>query len=439
MSSKHDLDSEARAILSKNDRGGYTVPTARLYPYQWNWDSAFVALGFATFDVARAWRELELLAEGQWASGMIPHILFRQNDPDYFPGPTTWQTPDAEQGGGRMPTGGISQPPVYASIVRELYEQTGNDNKAQVLFDVAYRFNKWFIAERTAQDMNVIATVHPWETGRDNCPDWDGGLAGMDVDPELEHYTRKDTQHADASQRPSSEQYDKYISIVKYGRDTGWNQRTLTDSGPFLVADPGLHFMLLRANRDLLWLANTLGHSDDVRAEITDWIAAGESGAQELWNTDVQAFCAKDLRSGEFSDGFSNASALCFYAGVGTPEQQDATRLHIERIGKKAQFLLPSWDPDHASFEQQRYWKGPLWPQMNYIVAKGLAESGYNVLAERMRTDLAAVIKRSGFRECFDPMTGDGCIGTDFSWTAALWLAWASDSRYSNPKTKRAF
>ena len=41
------LDAEARRILQLNDKGGYTVPTAGLYPYQWNWDSAFAALGFA--------------------------------------------------------------------------------------------------------------------------------------------------------------------------------------------------------------------------------------------------------------------------------------------------------------------------------------------------------------------------------------------------------
>jgi len=46
------LDAQAKSILLTNDRGGYTVPTARLYPYQWNWDSAFVALGFATFAMA---------------------------------------------------------------------------------------------------------------------------------------------------------------------------------------------------------------------------------------------------------------------------------------------------------------------------------------------------------------------------------------------------
>ncbi|MGI9510795.1 MAG: MGH1-like glycoside hydrolase domain-containing protein, partial [Geminicoccaceae bacterium] len=85
------LDQQAIDILKTNDRGGYTIPTSRLYPYQWNWDSAFAALGFMTFDPARAWREVEMLFEGQWDDGMVPHILFRRDDPDYFPGPSVWQ------------------------------------------------------------------------------------------------------------------------------------------------------------------------------------------------------------------------------------------------------------------------------------------------------------------------------------------------------------
>ena len=67
-----DFAEAARTVLRTNDRGGYTVPTARLYPYQWNWDSAFCAMGFATFDEARAWREIERLLEGQWDDGLVP-------------------------------------------------------------------------------------------------------------------------------------------------------------------------------------------------------------------------------------------------------------------------------------------------------------------------------------------------------------------------------
>ncbi|WP_297580706.1 hypothetical protein [Roseibium sp.] len=76
-----ELDQTAKSILTENDQGGYTIPTKGLYPYQWNWDSVFVALGFAEFDRDRAWREIEMLFEGQWRDGMVPHILFRKDFP----------------------------------------------------------------------------------------------------------------------------------------------------------------------------------------------------------------------------------------------------------------------------------------------------------------------------------------------------------------------
>ena len=62
------------------------------------------------------------------------------------------------------------------------------------------------------------------------------------------------------------------------------------------------------------------------------------------------------------------------------------------------------------------------------MIAMGLAEYGETEMAAKMRDDLRSVIELSGFYECFDPVDGSGCIGTDFSWTAALWLAWASPS-----------
>src|SRR3954463_6998212 len=112
---KPGMEEAARAILTRNDRGGYTVPTDRLYPFQWNWDSAFVAMGFALFDVDRAFRELERLVEGQWDDGMIPHIVFHAPSESYFPGPGVWGTRH------RIPTSGITQPPVFATALRRLH------------------------------------------------------------------------------------------------------------------------------------------------------------------------------------------------------------------------------------------------------------------------------------------------------------------------------
>ena len=70
----------ATATLDRNWRDGYTVPSPRLYPFQWNWDSGFIALGLAWHRPERALREIRSMFRGQWGSGLLPHINFHQPD-----------------------------------------------------------------------------------------------------------------------------------------------------------------------------------------------------------------------------------------------------------------------------------------------------------------------------------------------------------------------
>ena len=55
-------------------------------------------------------------------------------------------------------------------------------------------------------------------------------------------YQRRDTSHVDVNQRPTQEQYDKFIAIVEFGQ-TGWNHKLIHNDGPFLMADPGVQFI----------------------------------------------------------------------------------------------------------------------------------------------------------------------------------------------------
>lgn len=421
MLQKSTLHQRAIETLVKNDRGGFTIPTAGLYPYQWNWDSAFCALGIATYDMDRAWAEITSLIEGQLPDGMIPSIIFREDSPDYFPGPSRWGKTH-----GTIPSTGVSQPPVLATVVRQITKGAQGAARRAEVFDAIFAWHKWYHDARTAN--GIVATVHPWETGRDNCPEWNIGLDLMDVAPDLPPYTRKDNTHVDAKFRPTQEQYDKYLTIVHFGKSIDWDQRRLTDEGPFLMADPNIHFILLRADKDLLAMAEDLGKPAETCDQIRAWIAKGDAATDYIWNEDLGAFAARDIRTGAFSNGFSNCSALCFYADSGTPEQRARVLEHLHRVDGKVSFMLPSWDPDAPDFEPHRYWCGPIWPQMNYMVAKGLAEQGETSLADNMRDDLYRAIEQSGFWECFDPLTGEGCVGANFSWTAAVWLSWQNET-----------
>ncbi|MEM1303165.1 MAG: hypothetical protein AAGH17_11305, partial [Pseudomonadota bacterium] len=356
------MDEQARAILRGNDRGGYTVPTAGLYPYQWNWDSAFAAWGFATFDLPRAWQELETLFVGQWGNGMVPHILFHKPDPGYFPGPDVWG------GTGPIPSSGISQPPVAASFARRVYETDPETGRAWLtgLFPKMLAWHRWFMDWRL--DQGAVCVTHPWEAGRDNTPDWDGAMAGIDP-AGVGAYTRRDTSHVDPAMRPTKYDYDRYIWLVKLGRSLNWDEAKLLEANPFRVADPTMTFILLRAQRDLAVLGRELGH--DVSAIEAD-IDVLEAGAETLWNPGLQCYDARDARSGAWANCVSNASFLNWYAGVDNP----AMHQQYDRISDLCTYPVPSHDPSSDRFDAKRYWRGPTWGIMNALIAMGLRERG---------------------------------------------------------------
>jgi len=108
-------DRAARRVLATNWRRCATVPSARLYPHQWSWDSAFIAIGLRHLSPARAQRELESLFGAQWRDGRVPHIVFDPLVPAdaYFPGPSFWRS-GSVPGAAAVPTSGIVQPPAHA-------------------------------------------------------------------------------------------------------------------------------------------------------------------------------------------------------------------------------------------------------------------------------------------------------------------------------------
>ncbi len=407
------LSEDAQRILIENDRGGYTVPSARLYPFQWNWDSLFVALGWAEFDRDRAWQEIDTLFTAQWPSGMVPHIVFWTDQSSYFPGPDVWRG-----GHGGTASSGISQPPVAATVVRHLIE-TGAGEPSADRFEAMDRWHRWWHSARDVDGRGVIAVVHPWESGRDNLPDWDQPLSAVDTSG-VGTYDRRDLDVVDSAMRPHKDDYDRYLALVEYGASRGWEDEPVATGMPFRVADPGVTAILLRAERDLAWLGRRLGR--DV-ADIESRIARLEVGFEQFWHPEAGTYCSFDLLTGVHATAGTSASFLAPYAGVDA--HLDELVDELSAWSDSCRFLVPSFDPRHDDFEPLRYWRGPVWAMVNFMISTGLAEFDRPDWADRIRADTAELIGLSGMPESFDPIDGGPVGGPRFTWTAALWLAWA--------------
>jgi glycogen debranching enzyme len=417
---KPGMHEAARAVLARNDRGGYTVPTDRLYPFQWNWDSAFVAMGFATFDIDRAFRELERLVEGQWDDGMIPHIVFHAPSDTYFPGPDVWGTRH------RVATSGITQPPVFGIALRAVYEaalakgRQDAEERTSALFQAGLRSHRWWLQARDPERLGLVAILHPWESGSDNSPAWDAALARVPTTTTTV-IRRKDTGLVDAAMRPRDVDYQRFIHLVDVYRECGWAPAKQWAGAPFKIADIQMTGILARATADLLELAGTLGSKAE-RQELTEMHRDLTQGLSHRWRPDLARFVSLDLISGDDVEAPTQASFMPLLALALDEARRTAIAAEIRRWCAGLVVGLPSTAPFSPAFEPKRYWRGPVWAIVNWLTADGLRFNGLEDLAASLEQGTIRAIDRAGFCEYFDPTTGEGLGGDAFSWTAAAYL-----------------
>jgi Trehalase len=408
----------ASAILRANDRGGYTIPTDRLYPFQWNWDSGFVAMGWATFDAARGFREIERLLEGQWEDGLVPQIVFHAPSDDYFPGPDVWGTRRTP------PTSAITQPPILATAVRRMWAGARHRAAAEAhvatLYPRLLASHRWWRRARDPGETGLVATLHPWETGMDNSPAWDAALARVPTET-VTPVVRRDTMHVAASMRPRMDEYLRFIHLVDLFRDVGWEPARMVAASPFRVVDVGTNAILMRAERDLLTLAGRFGTGAQA-GEIAERLAQMERAIDRLWSEVDGVYRSFDMIGHSPIAAATSGGLLPLFGGGIPAARVAAMSATLRRWGQGVRHPVPSTDPADPRFEPRRYWRGPVWAVVNWMLAEGLSEAGERSLAADLRGATAALIRDGGFCEYFDPLTGEGIGGGTFSWTAAIAL-----------------
>jgi glucosylglycerate hydrolase len=93
--------------------------------------------------------------------------------------------------------------------------------------------------------------------------------------------------------------------------------------------------------------------------------------------------------------------------------------------------LPPSASPEEPGFHPRSYWRGPVWPVMNWLLWWSLERSGEQKRAARLKGYALAQLSDGCFGEYYEPFTGEALGSDDQSWTAAVALDWLADEEGS--------
>jgi glycogen debranching enzyme len=203
----------------------------------------------------------------------------------------------------------------------------------------------------------------------------------------------------------------------QHGNDSGWDNSTTFDHDR-VIESPDLAGFLLIQLEVLVGLAVELGvESDKPWQREHDAILSALT--KQLWNG--KSFVAVSATSGRASKTGSLLNLLPIVAAGDLPPEI------VDTLARDIALLVTDWGPatqvlDSDEYEDDGYWRGPIWAPSTILIEDGLRRSGHTALADDIAERFLLLCEKSGFAENFDAVTGDGLRDRAYTWTASAYL-----------------
>jgi hypothetical protein len=348
------------------------MPNRRKYPWQWLWDSCFHAIAWSALGDERCATEMDSLFSLQLPNGFLPHMGY-QSDPQRSL--SLWRN------AGRS---NITQPPMYGHALRVLAERRfGVEHLHQRAADAL----RWLFEERRDPESGLILVVHPWESGRDDSPRWDGW-----------------EPRGFSERRWNRRKRELVGSLVL-------SDGAATSNAEFEVAPAGFNALVAFNARELAELTG-----DAELREQADALAAALDGRwadeQRTWG---------DARVRGRGTG-ALAPTLDGLLGVLVSDNDRLVETAFAELFETERFWRPfgpsGTAADDPGYQPRRYWRGDAWPQEIYLLMVAAERRGRDDAARRLAEKLVIGCTRSCAAERWSPESGAALGAVPQGWAA---------------------
>jgi putative isomerase len=149
-------------------------------------------------------------------------------------------------------------------------------------------------------------------------------------------------------------------------------------------ADVGLNSLLALDGEMLAHIAAELGDAAEAKRMGERAEALKHRIAENLWDDERKVF-ANRLWSGKFVRSIAPPSFYPLLCGAARPDQTKAMVAMLSDPRKfGGQWMLASVTRDDPAFSDNVYWRGRVWPPLNFLVYHSLKRAGFPAMASEL-------------------------------------------------------
>ncbi|MBB4184586.1 glycogen debranching enzyme [Sinorhizobium terangae] len=214
-----------------------------------------------------------------------------------------------------------------------------------------------------------------------------------------------------------------------HGNDSGWdNASFFAEGGP--VLSPDLPVFLILACEALATLLEGNPSRAAIWSETADRLQA--LLIEKLWTGET--FGARLAREpGRVLGGESLIQFMPLLLGKRLPAAiRDKLVARLRKGGFITEWGPATESPQSRFYEDDGYWRGPIWAPTTYLLWDGLRRQGEGALAREIAQKFCALANKSGMAENFDARSGRGLRDRAFAWTSAVYLLLAQSLHDEN-------
>jgi hypothetical protein len=274
-----------------------------------------------------------------------------------------------------------SQPPVGALMLKEIYKRYPEKWLLRASYPSLLRWNRWWFKAR----MNH-------------------GLLSYGSSVAENPYHEPDTH-----------------TVVTAGYESGMDDSPMYEGVPFdkttstlELQDVGLNSLYIADCRALAEIANLLGYGSDA-AELTARANLLARRMASLWSPTVGLYLNRRTDTGQPSAALSPTMFYPLVAGLVSRERaQEMVQKHLLNPAEfYGPYMIPSISRDNADFPRQSYWKGAVWPPLNFLVYLGLRKYGFDSIGGELARTSDSILLRGWdehgiISENYSAITGTG-------------------------------